>query len=367
MAKQERDIPRKDFFDWKINIFISKISNIMLVLLFVVYSSLFILGISLIKKDDISKTIIPNYEHTLYNDEIDDYITFFVLKTYETEGNGKVNESISYRFVYGHEGRADGATSDPEYRIASFSAQATRTEGFDSKKINDVYYFTEQTSTTTDSTNNYSLVTDNGKYHPNAIYTRTQYYIASETKEATNKEELMLMPSSYDKKQLEAVFETVTKGNEDYDKCDAENTEEKSMLLHKVSTLNLRGYDDTKVGIFHITANRMSGNDGYSYRIYINIDDRTKAYHIDAQVWAETSDGTFYPLCGVYNLSKKYGYYNSSYYNIYDESNTKYVCVKVVYYDAEGNQTISYYKQDIARLKASFSVSSDGVDYTIKK
>ena len=353
---------KNTFFDWKVNIAISKINNSFIVLFIIFYIIVFSFGIGCIKKTNIDKFLIPEYEHVIYNNEIDTVTAYYANRTFSTSSEGKVTESLTYRFVFYHEGRSEVSTKDTEYRIASFGAQVVRTKGLGTDEINDVYYFTEQTSDHTTSQNNYSLVTSEGTIHPSEVYTRVQYYVASETKVATNKEKLMIIPTSRDIKKMNQVFEEiVAPKNKEYDGSTADD---KSTILKSVSCLNIRDKENQKVGVFQVYLIRNNNDTGYSYNFYVSADDRVKPYHVDAQLWFETENGDYSVLAGVYNVTFKYKYFSSGKYELYDETKAKYICAKVVYYDEDGNSTTQYYKQEIQRLKYSFASSNTGIDYS---
>lgn len=363
MGNKIKNIEHKNFFDWKLNKTISKFNTLFIIILLIVYVALLVVSLSFIKKTEIDKIMIPEYEHDIYNEYIDTVVSYYANRTYSTSSAGRVTESLTYRFTFTHEGRSEVSTSDKEYRMSSFSAQVVRTDGVGTNDIKDVYYFTEQNSTQTGSSNNYPLVTDDGKTHPSVVYTRVQYYVGADVQVATNKEKLMIMPTNQDKNKIEKVFEEIVKPkNQEYDKSVDDN---KSSILKQVSALNIRNKDNLRIGVFQTYLYRNNEDTGYNYEFYVSADDRVVPYHIDAQVWIEKEDGTYLPLCGAYNITYKYRYFGSSRYVLYDEANAKYICAKVVYYDAEGNSTVQYYKQEVSKLNFSFNTTNVGIDNTI--
>ena len=94
MSKKENS--KKGFFDWKLNKGISKVNNLMLVLLIAVYVVIALLALSLIKNREISSVFTPNYEHTFYNNEINTHFTIVPQRTYDSQGK----ESLNYRVIF---------------------------------------------------------------------------------------------------------------------------------------------------------------------------------------------------------------------------------------------------------------------------
>ncbi len=366
----------KGFFNWKINVAISKLSNIMLFLFIVLYLVIVILGASVTKKaiSAVDKAngenyadyiFVPEYEHKFYNNEINTHFAVIAQRTYDSDEK----ESINYRTIFYNQGRYINGT-EPGYRFESFTAKAGLVSDIKNTEINDMYYFTEQKGSTSTS-HNYTINNSSGEKNPKYMYFRLIYRSESELREANFYEEIWLTPSKDDIAKFNDIYNSEIKGkNAEYlqytESSDPEASNNAIGVLNQIKNLNIRNSDDARVGTFQIVATRDEEQKRYSCVVKCNVDNRTNPYHIDLQTWIENENGEYLPFIGAYNFSSDHDYYSSGSYSIYDQTKAKYLCAKVVMYDKEGSATVSYYKQEIGMLFSSFVIGNDGVDCTFK-
>jgi len=329
---------------------------LILVVLFLAYIVVFFVTMQCIQAKDVEVLVIPEYSHELYNSEINSHMAIIAQRTYDSDDV----ETLNYRVIFYNQGRYIGG-SEPGYRISSFSAKSGMVKGLATDEIQEMYYFTEQTGSTSTS-HNFTVSTSDGTKHPKYFYSRLQYRVGSENKVATFQEEVMLTPENKDIERWNKVYQDVISVKSDeYKQLTGEDATNK---MSEIKSLNIENKDGTRVGSAQFTVTRDESNGKYSCTLRVNKEDRTSPYHIDCQSYIETTNGKYLPFIGVYNFSSDHDYYNSGSYSLYDETKGAYLCIKVVFYDADGNSTTSYYKQELSLLTSAFAIGNSGVSCT---
>lgn len=356
--KKENNNQKTEFSINKINRIISKINKSGLILIVVVYIVILSLALGMIGKD-ISYVTEPNYQHQYYDKEISPQLTIVGVRDFDDDhGHAHTKYSISVNIAGRH---VDG--KDPNYKINSFRMFANTKNQLDADKPNSTYYFTEHTTYSTPITHSFTVDSSDTGVHPSTFYVRLQY--DNKNKPATFKEDVFLQPTANDIDGMDDWYNL--------------NTEKSP------SAANILAFkDQTKpVGVMEVQAYKETDEDGKSTGKYLGgirltiADEVKEDYHIDMQSWIVTKDGEYLPFIGVYNYTGPSKRFTNSGKEIDERLQPQYIAVKVVYsnnirtekdketgeYVQVADQYVSYIKQDITKIKGTFSTNQEvGLD-----
>lgn len=358
---KNKEINQKGFFGWKFNKNLTKISNLILIIMLLVYVGLFITVVSLIKSKEVDTLIIPDYEHVFYNEEITSHFAIIPQRSYLSDGT----ETMSYRTIFYNQGRYINAT-DPGYRISSFVAKAGITTDINDEEIDDMYYFTQQDNSQTSASHNLTISNSKGNVNPTTMYSRIRYRSAAEEKVASFYEDIQLMPTEEDKTRFDSVYNEKIKPINNQFEQKTPDSEEETKLLKSSYILNISDVNGNKKGIAQIFANRNDDPSSPKYNTTFRVEmvDKNTKYHIDCQTWIINKQGEYLPYFGVYGFTSDHDKYNSGSYSLYDETKAEYLCIKVTTYFEDNTSTICYFKQDISKLEtitSNYSIELNGI------
>ncbi len=337
--KKENKNKKTEFSISKINSIISKINKTGLVLIIVCYVGILLFALNLIKSD-YTYLNEPNYEHQLYNEEINPQVSIVGLRTFNEEDEQTLKYSISVNIA----GRYGTGSSDPKYKLSNFRMFASTKAKLNDKAPNNTYYFTEHTTFTTPITHTFTVSNEEKGQHPSTFYVRLQYETETETKIATFKEDVFVLPTEGDINAMNDWY----KGNFSDDK--------------KISAANIRGVkSEDPIGVIEFQVRKSTEKEGIlesGLRIRIT-DSNVSKFHIDMQSWIVTKSGEYLPFIGVYGYTGPSLRYTNTYREIDERLNPEYIVAKVVYRDKGTNETeeYSYFKQKITNISDVFSTN----------
>jgi len=345
--KKENKNQKAEFSINKINRIISKINKSGLILIVVVYVLILSFALSMIGKD-ISYVNEPDYEHQFYHSQISPQITMIGIRDYDDD-HGHVH--TKYSVGVNISGRQIDK-KDPNYKINSFRMFASTNAKLIDEKPNSTHYFTEHTTYSTPITHSFTVDSSESGVHPSTFYVRLQYEDNGAEKIATFKEEVFLQPTS---DEIDAMDEWYNLNKE-----------------NSPSAANILAFNDpsTPVGVMEVQAYKKTDDKGNYTGVYLGgvrltVNDKiTDNFHIDMQSWVITKNGEYLPFIGVYNYTGVSKRFSSSGREINEKDKPEYIAVKVVYRDKSNQQEyVSYFKQDITKIKGTFSTNQEvGID-----
>ncbi len=343
--KHEKQNSKNEFSINKINRIISKINKTGLILIIACYVGILSFALSMIGTD-ISYIPEPNYEHVLYDKEISPQITLVGVREFdEDHGHAHTKYSISVSIAGRHIDE-----KDPKYKISSFSMSATTKTNLTDTAPSGKHFFTEHTQYNTPITHTYTMDSSDKNINPATFYIRLQYEKENVTKISTFKENVFLAPTA--------------------DDIDRMNDWYNANIEKSPSAANIKFADDSNpVGVFEVQ-NYMEYEDGKATGIYkggvrISINEDVKDnFHVDMQSWIVTESGEYLPFIGVYNYTGPSKKFTNSLKDINEKLNPEFIVAKIVYRDQTNQKEyISYFKQDIQKIKGTFSTNQEvGVD-----
>jgi hypothetical protein len=296
--------------------YIQKLNKTALVVIVGVYA-IFLFLILAIVTPKRNYTLIPDYEHVFYSQEIAPQISIVGVRTY-------VDEKIS--LSYSVSALLKDRNEQESYPITSFRMSASTT-------TNEMYYFTEHNSYTTPISHSYSMSNSSKDQVPETFFVALQYKKNGEQKAATFKENVMLNFSNSEK-SLFGDTNTI-KINASSDKSDVR--------------LSFRAPKNTE------------GNYSIGVKLFTS---KEVKYHIDMQTWLVDEEGTALPFIGVYGYTSDTEDYSNTGREVIPQLNAKYLYAKVVYQTQNGTKTM-YYMQELSEIAESFqSTENSGENET---
>ncbi len=299
MKKQEQKLT---FNPGPINSFIIKLNRPSFMLLITSYIAILVLIIFLISPSGKGKTIVPNYNHQLFPEDIHPQINLIANYNYNKDTK-KVD--LRYNVTATVQGRFNASGLDPHLLVNRFMLSSYLT-------ADKMKYFTEQSGHKTQITHSYTLDNTSSSQVPQTFYTILKYEdVNGVSKTATYKEDVML--------ELK---------NREYFTHD-------NAITHVDGEMTIK---DVRVN-FGVTEEVET----YTFSTRITLSEYAKPYHIDMQSWIVSSEGEAYPFIGVYGYQDEdsaFAYGNRAFPK---QLNPKYIFCKLDYYlpNAE-TQTILY-------------------------
>lgn len=305
-----------------INNFLVKINKTGYLLIILGYLGLLLLIVFILSPQK-EFVIIPEYEHQMYNEDINAQITLVGIRSYNDSGDETVRYSVSAKLS----GRLNSENVDPKLEIISFQMSAYLT-------TNKMYYFTEQTNRTTPISHTYTMFSsESEKNIPETFFVKIRYKDQDGVeKVATFQEEVMLELTNKEKYSNSNTLKHIDEETK---------TEVNDVELKFIATPN---EDD---------------EGGYHVSTWIDVNDLSQKYHIDMQTWVVTKTGRAVPFMAVYGYSDQKNTYMLSNREVRSELEPKEIYAKLVYYIENSNGDMErreiLYKEEIANLPTAFS------------
>lgn len=326
----------------KLNNNIRKLSQTTLIIILALYAAL-LGGIYALVSSTKTYLVMPEYEHTYWNEYVNPQVTLIGRRTFDDDDNMTLKYSLNVS-VYGR--ISSTSTTDPGYALKDFKMSAATTSSVTSKNPDNMYYFTEYTTYTTPTTHYYTLDNSSANQHPLTLYTMIQYKKAGNSAIATYKEDIFLYPESQDIAKVDEYFSTT--GASD------------------AVSRNIKGSDGSQIANIQFIAT--SQEEYYSTGVKITMQNLGYSYkhHIDMQSWILTTDGKYLPFIGVYSYTQQKTNFSQSGISVYKKLNPEYIVSKLRYYTSETEYTDYYFKQAFDKLPSSFQSTPSVADETIE-